>query len=71
MTRKEVIQHWAEEIIPAVFKAEDNLRPQLKKILADNQDDHVRAACLYCTAIAEEIVRHTYEEQPTKQGESK
>lgn len=59
MTRKETIQHWAEEVIPAVFKAEDALRNKLKKILADNNDDHERAAKLYCQAIAEEIVSHT------------
>ena len=59
MTREEAIQHWAEDVIPAVFQAEDKLRPQLKKIIADNNDDHERAAKLYCQAIAEEIVSHT------------
>lgn len=59
MTRKETIQHWAEEVIPAVFQAEDALQDKLKKILADNKDDHERAAKLYCQAIAEEIVSHT------------
>jgi len=63
MTREEAIQHWAEDIIPAVFKAEDKLRPQLKKIIADNKDDHEKAAQLYCRRIAEEIVSRTTDEQ--------
>ena len=63
MTRQEAINHWAEYVIPSVFKAEDKLRPQLKKIIADNKDDHERAAKLYCQAIATEIVSHTTDEQ--------
>lgn len=63
MTREDTIRHWAEDIIPAVFKAEDKLRPQLKKIIADNKDDHERAAHLYCKVIAEEIVSQTTDEQ--------
>jgi len=63
MTRKETIQHLAEDVIPAVFKAEDALQDKLKKILAENKDDSERAAKLYCQAIAEEIVSHTPDEQ--------
>lgn len=63
MTRKEAIKHWADDIIPAVFKAENELQDQLKKIIADNKDDHERAAKLYCQAIATEIVSHTTDEQ--------
>lgn len=59
MTREETIQHWAEDVIPAVFKAEDAMQDKLKKILAENKDNSERAAKLYCQAIAEEIVSHT------------
>lgn len=59
MTNEEAIKDWAEYIIPAVFKAEDKLHPQLKQIIAENKDDHERAAKLYVRAIAEEIVSHT------------
>lgn len=59
MTRKETIQHWAEDVIPAVFKVEDKLQDKLKQIISENKDDHERAAKLYCQAIAEEIVSHT------------
>lgn len=63
MTREDTIRHWAEDIIPAVFKAEDKLHPQLKQILAEYKDDPTTAAKLYSRSIAEEIVSHTTDEQ--------
>lgn len=65
MTREEAIKRW-EEIIPAVFKAEDKLRPQLKQIFADHKDDPTTAAELYTSAIAEEIVSQITDEELSK-----
>ena len=56
MTRQELIDRWAENIIPAVFKAEDKLRSKLRQILDKHKDDPTTAAELYAHAIAEEIV---------------
>lgn len=66
MTREEAIRHWATEIIPAVFKAEDKLRPQLQQILKDHEDDPTTAAELYAHAIATEILSHTTDEELAK-----
>lgn len=63
MTREETIKHWAEDIIPAVFKAEDKLRPQLLKVLDEYKDDPTTAAEIYCHKIAEEIVSSTTDEE--------
>lgn len=65
MTRQAAIKRW-EEIIPAVFKAEDKLRPRLKQILTDYRDDPTTAAELYTRAIAEEIVSQTTDEELSK-----
>jgi hypothetical protein len=65
MTREAAIKRW-EDIIPAVFKAEDKLRPQLQQILADHKDDPTTAAELYTRAIAEEIVSQTTDEELSK-----
>lgn len=56
MNREELIEHWAAGIIPAVFKAEDNIRPKLQQILDEHKEDKEKGAYLYCRAIAEEIV---------------
>lgn len=66
MTRQEVIEHWANNVIPAVFRAEDKLREQLQQILADYKDDPTTAAELYAHAIAEEIVSKTTDEELSK-----
>ena len=66
MTREEAIRHWATEIVPAVFKAEDKLRPQLQQILKDHEDDPTTAAKLYTNAIATEILSHTTDEELAK-----
>ena len=63
MTREELITHWAEDIIPAVFKAEDKLRPQLKEVLEKYKDNKEKAAEIYSRMIAEEIVSHTSDEE--------
>ena len=63
MTRQELIEHWATDVIPAVFAAENNIRPELKQILADNEDNKKKGAELYCHAIAAEIVSKLTDEQ--------
>ena len=63
MTNKECIDRWAEQIIPAVFKAEDALqkaKPEWKERLAmlgqpGGEDPH-KVAEEYCRAIATIIV---------------
>ena len=66
MTNKEAIDCWAEQIIPAVFKAEDALqkaKPEWKVRLAalnngtSTEDPH-QVASEYCQAIAHIIVTH-------------
>ena len=65
MTNKEAIDRWAEQIIPAVFKAEDALtkaKPEWKERLArlgttDGEDPH-KVAEEYCREIATIIVTH-------------
>ena len=64
MTNKETIDRWAEQIIPAVFKAEDALqkaKPEWKERLAklgtpEGEDPH-KVAEEYCREIATIIVR--------------
>jgi hypothetical protein len=62
MTNKEAIDRWAEQIIPAVFKAEDALqkakpewKERLKNVTADNGHELAEE---YCRAIATIIVTH-------------
>ena len=64
MTNKEAIDRWAEQIIPAVFKAEDALQkavPEWKERLealnagTSTEDPH-KVAEEYCRAIAHIIV---------------
>ena len=66
MTREEAIRYWATEIVPAVFKAEDKLHPQLQQILKDHEDDPTTAAELYAHTIATEILSHTTDEELAK-----
>lgn len=64
MTNKETIDRWAEQIIPAVFKAEDALqkaKPEWKERLAalnvgTSQEEGAKVAKEYCQAIAHIIV---------------
>lgn len=63
MKREELIENWQRNIIPAVFKAEDKLRPQLKEVLDKYQDNKEKAAEIYTRMIAEEIVSHTSDEE--------
>lgn len=56
-----MISRW-EEIIPTVFRAEDNIREQLQAILA-TEPDKEKAARQYIHAIAVEIVSRTTDEQ--------
>jgi len=56
-----MISRW-EDIIPTVFRAEDNIREQLQAIIAAEPDKE-RAAKEYVHAIAVEIVSRTTDEQ--------
>ena len=62
MTREDYISRW-EEIIPAVFKAEDKLRDKLKGILEAYKNDKPAAMRLYVRLIAEEIVGGTTDDE--------
>lgn len=62
MSKEELIKHWAEDIIPCVFMAEDELmrkhpewRERLKNVPADKRQE---VAEKYCRAIAEEIINN-------------
>ena len=61
MTNKECVERWAEFIIPAVFKAEDELmktHPEWSERLVNIPEDKASVVAEeYCTAIAEIIVR--------------
>ena len=64
MTNREAIDRWAEQIIPAVFKAEDALQkaePDWKERLAalnagTSKEDGAKMAEEYCREIATIIV---------------
>jgi hypothetical protein len=63
MTNKEAIDRWAEQIIPAVFKAEDALqkakpewKERLKHLGEPGGEDPNKVASEYCRAIAHIIV---------------
>ena len=66
MTNKECIDRWAEQIIPAVFKAEEALQkevPEWKERLnrlneGTSEEDPHKVAAEYCHAIAHIIVTH-------------
>ena len=62
MTREEAIKRW-EDIIPAVFKAEDAIRPKLKAVLQEHAEDPTTGAELYIRLIAEEIVSKTTDQE--------
>ena len=63
MTREELIEHWATDVVPAVFVAEDKLREKLHEILEANVNNKVHGAELYFRAIAVEIVSNLTDEQ--------
>ena len=63
MTRQELIEHWATDVVPAVFAAEDKLREELQEILEANMNNKERGAHLYYKAIAEEIASKLTDEQ--------
>ena len=68
MTNKEMINHWAEEIIPAVFKAEDELlkeKPDWNKMLKNvSKENAPLLARLYCEEIATIIVTRGVDYKP-------
>ena len=71
MTNKEAIDRWAEQIIPAVFKAEDALKkavPEWEERLRHlgdpcGEDPH-KVAEEYCHAIANIIVTQSIDYVP-------
>ena len=72
MTNKECIDRWAEQIVPAVFKAEDALqkaKPDWKERLAalnagTSQEEGAKVAKEYCHAIAHIIVTQSVDYVP-------
>ena len=68
MTNKEAIDRWAEQIIPAVFKAEDALqkaKPEWKEKLKNvNSENGALLARLYCEEIATIIVTQAADYEP-------
>ena len=73
MTNKEAIERWATMIIPAVFKAEDELhktKPEWKKRLKYvMENDAPRVAQEYCRDIAEIIVKASEDYDPNEKEE--
>ena len=64
MTNKEAVIRWAEQIIPAVFKAEDALKKakpewneRLKRLGEQGGEDPHKVAEEYCREIATIIVK--------------
>ena len=74
MTNKETIDRWAEQIIPAVFKAEDALqkaKPEWKEKLKNvNGENGALLARLYCEEIATIIVTQAEDYEPDGTTES-
>lgn len=71
MTNQEAITRWAENIVPAVFKAEDELtrthpewRERLRKLGTPEGEDPHKVAHEYCTAIATIIVTNAEDYDP-------
>ena len=65
MTNKEAIDLWSEQIIPAVFRAEDALKKakpewndRLLKLGTQEGEDPHKVAAEYCREIARIIVTH-------------
>ena len=71
MTNKEAINRWAEQIIPAVFKAEDALqkakpewKERLKRLDEPCGEDTHKVAEEYCSEIARIIVTQAVDYVP-------
>ena len=71
MTNKECIDRWAEQIIPAVFKAEDALKKakpeweeRLRKLGTPEDEDPHTVAEEYCREIARIIVTQAIDYEP-------
>jgi hypothetical protein len=71
MTNKETIDRWAEQIIPAVFKAEDALqkakpewKERLKHLGEPGGEDPHEVASEYCREIATIIVTQAIDYEP-------
>ena len=73
MTNQECINRWAQYIIPAVFKAEDELirtHPEWKERLAQiDPAEGTQIAQEYCTAIATIIVTNAEDYDPNEKEE--
>ena len=77
MTNKEAIDRWATYIIPAVFKAEDDLlkakpewKERLKKLGQPGGEDPYKVAEEYCREMATIIVRFASDYNEEEGGES-
>ena len=80
MTNKEAIDRWAEQIIPAVFKAEDALQKEKPEWIVrlaalsngTSAEDPHKVAVEYCREIATIIVTQAadYEPDGTIDGEA-
>ena len=70
MTNQEAITRWAQYIVPAVFKAEDQLiksNPEWKERLAHfDPSTGAQLAKEYCTAIATIIVTNAEDYDPNE-----
>lgn len=71
MTNKECIDRWAEQIIPAVFKAEEALqkavpewKERLRKLGTPEGEDPHKVAEEYCREIATIIVTQGSDYEP-------
>jgi hypothetical protein len=71
MTNKETIDRWAEQIIPAVFRAEDALQKEkpewkerLKHLGEPGGEDPHKVAEEYCREIATIIVTQAADYEP-------
>lgn len=64
MTRQEAIEHW-KFVVHSVFKAENKLKTELKKIV-DSDIPQDKKAEKYLEMIAEEILKSTSDEELKK-----
>ena len=76
MTNKETIDRWATYIIPAVFKAEDDLlkakpewKERLKKLGQPGCEDPHKVAEEYCREMATIIVRFASDYKEEDEGD--
>lgn len=73
MTNQEAIERWAKYIVPAVFRAEDEMlkeQPEWRERIENAPDDDIeQVAREYCTAIATRIVTTATDYDPDEDTE--